>query len=76
MPSDLFQIYATPSHKSARSTTLLSVDNPLSVDEIIYRLHGRDTANVAFILLQLELRGLVRADDLHCYVRVIKGDIL
>ena len=52
------------------------MDNPLSVDEIIYRLHGRDTANVAFILLQLELRGLVRADDLHCYVRVIKGDIL
>ena len=60
----------------ARIFKLLSVDNPLSVDEIIYRLHGRDTANVAFILLQLELRGLVRADDLHCYVRVIKGDIL
>ena len=48
---------------------LLTIDNPLSIDDILYKLHGCDAANVAFVLMQLELRGLVRTNEVHCYVR-------
>ena len=55
---------------------ILSVEEPLSVDEVIYRLHGTKVANAAFILLQLELKGLARSDDLRQYVRTVKEGVL
>lgn len=55
---------------------ILSPDEPLSLDEVIYRLHGRKVVNAAFILLQLEFKGLVRSDDLHRYVRTVKEGVL
>lgn len=55
---------------------VLSYDDPLSIDEVIYRLHGGDVANAAFVLLQLEFKGLVRSDDLHRYVRTVKEGVL
>ncbi|MGM9539329.1 DNA-processing protein DprA [Anaerovibrio sp.] len=55
---------------------VLSFDEPLSIDEVIYRLHGGDVANAAFVLLQLEFKGLVRSDDLHRYVRTVKEGVL
>lgn len=50
---------------------LLSFEQPLSIDEIIYKLQGANAANVAFILLQMELKGLIRGDASHAYVRVV-----
>ena len=55
---------------------ILSLDKPLSVDEIIYSLHGRGTADTAFLLLQLELKGLIAENAAHGYVRTAKGGIL
>ena len=49
---------------------LLSREETLSVDDIIYRLHGRgDASNVAFILLQMELKGFVEQDENRAYSR-------
>lgn len=55
---------------------ILKPDEPLSIDEVIYQLHGKNTANAAFVLLQLEFKGLVRTDSLHRYVRTVKEGIL
>ena len=55
---------------------VLQCEEPLSIDEVIYRLHGGDVANAAFVLLQLEFKGLVRSDDLHRYVRTVKEGVL
>ena len=59
-----------------RILQVLQFDEPLSIDEVIYRLHGGDVANAAFVLLQLEFKGLVRSDDLHRYVRTVKEGVL
>lgn len=59
-----------------RILQILTPEEPLSIDEVIYRLHGTKVANVAFILLQLELKGLVRSDDLRRYVRTVKEGVL
>ncbi len=49
---------------------LLSKDEPLSVDDIVYRLHGRgDASNVAFLLLQMQLKGVILEDGNHAYTR-------
>ena len=49
---------------------ILSKEESLSVDEIIYRLHGRgDASNVAFLLLQMQLKGLVEEDENRAYSR-------
>ena len=49
---------------------ILSKEESLSVDEIIYRLHGRgDASNIAFLLLQMQLRGLVAEDENRAYSR-------
>ncbi len=54
---------------------VLSWDKPQSIDEIIYKLHG-NTANVAFLLLQMEIKGIVREDSAHAYVRAVKEGVL
>ena len=49
---------------------LLSKEEPLSVDDIVYRLHGRgDASNVAFLLLQMQLKGIILEDGNHAYTR-------
>lgn len=49
---------------------LLLPDVPLTVDDIIFRLHGRgDASNVAFVLLQLEMKGLIETDVNHGYTK-------
>ena len=49
---------------------VLSYDEAQTVDEIIYGLHGNGAAsNVAFILLQMQLKGVVVEDENHAYVR-------
>ena len=55
------------SAEEERIYAILKPDIPLSVDDIIYKLHGSSPANVAFLLLQMELRGLVRSNDAHYY---------
>lgn len=50
---------------------ILSKEETLSVDEIIYRLHGRgDASNVAFLLLQMQLKGIVEEDENRAFSRV------
>ena len=58
--------------------TLGAGEPPLTVDEIIIRLHGSPEApNVAFLLLQMELKGLIEEDENHAYYRAnIKEDNL
>ena len=52
---------------------VLAFDAGLTVDEIIYRLHGRsEVSNVAFLLLQMELAGWVEADENRAYSRAVK----
>lgn len=48
---------------------VLSAVHPLSMDEIIYNLHGAPVSNVAFLLLQLELKGYVKENETHAYLR-------
>ena len=55
---------------------LLSYELPQSVDDIICQLHGSDASNVAFLLLQMELRGLIVEDENHAYLRAVKEGTL
>ncbi|WP_027407343.1 DNA-processing protein DprA [Anaerovibrio sp. RM50] len=57
------------SEEERRIYSLLTPDVPLSVDEIIYNLHGSDAASVAFLLLQMEIRGIIKSNEAHSYVR-------
>lgn len=65
-----------PGSLSAEEQTVydvLTFDAALTVDEIVYRLHGRsDVSNVAFLLLQMELAGWVEADGNRAYSRTVK----
>ena len=51
---------------------LLSAEQPVSIDDIICRLNGSNVSNVAFLLLQMELKGLVEEDCDHNYLKVVK----
>ena len=51
---------------------VLSFDTPLPVDEIIYKLNGSNVSNIAFQLLQMELKGLITENDDHTYCRAVK----
>ena len=57
------------SGEELRIFRLLTPDRPLSIDEILYNLHGSDPAKVAFLLLQMELRGIIQSNEAHSYVR-------
>ena len=60
-----------------RAMKQLRTDLPLGrMDEIIYKLQGSNTANVAFLLLQMELKGLIEETATHSYVRAVKEDNL
>lgn len=64
------------SNEENRIYGVLSIEQPLSMDEIIYKLQGSNTANVAFLLLQMELKGLIEETATHSYVRAVKEDNL
>ena len=49
--------------------SLLTPDEPMSVDDILYQLTEATPARVSYHLLQMELRGLVQSDGAHRYVR-------
>lgn len=48
---------------------ILSYEHPLSIDEIIVSLDSGDAASLSFVLLQMELKGLVEESDTHGYLR-------
>ena len=48
---------------------LLTPDEPMSVDDILYQLPETTPSRVSYHLLQMELRGLVQSDGAHRYVR-------
>ena len=57
------------SREEAAVYHVLSYEHPLSIDEIIYSLKGAgDASSVAFLLLQMELKGLV-VEKSHAYLR-------
>ena len=58
----LFEMQSNESitQEEERILNLLTPDEPLSIDEIIYRLEQGSAGTVAGILLQLELQGLVQ----------------
>lgn len=79
-PEDILEEYglsAPPKPKKSRSFTpeerqvwqVLSFEHPLSMDEIIESLPDGEIANLAFILLQMEFKGLVIENELHAYRR-------
>ena len=67
---------AAPTNLSAEEQAVydvLSFETALTVDEIIYRLHGTaEVSNVAFLLLQMELAGWVEGDENRAYTRAVK----
>lgn len=79
-PEDILEAYgmsAPPKKKSSHPFTaeerqvwqVLSFEHPLSVDEIIQSMPQGELPNLAFILLQMELKGLVIENELHAYRR-------
>lgn len=51
---------------------LLSLENPISLDEIVYKLNGKNISNIAFILLQMELNGFVKETADHNYLKMVE----
>lgn len=79
-PDDILETYgvsAPPKRKSSHSFTaeerqvwqVLSFEHSLTVDEIIQSMPQGELPNLAFILLQMELKGLVIENELHAYRR-------
>ena len=79
-PDDILEEYglvAPPKPRKVRRFTpaerqvwqVLSFERPLSLDEIIQSLPDGEMSNLAFILLQMELKGLVIENELHAYRR-------
>ena len=48
---------------------VLDCEQPLSIDEIIFKIKQGDASHISVILLQLEMRGHVKRNDAHGYVR-------
>ena len=79
-PADILEEYglAAPPKKKERPRMtpeerqvwqVLSFEHPLSIDEIIISLPDGELSNLAFILLQMEMKGLVIENELHAYRR-------
>ncbi len=63
------------SEEEQKVYALLSKEEALTVDDIIYRMHGRgDASNVAFILLQMVLKGFAEEDENHAYSRAVREE--
>lgn len=48
---------------------VLSFEHPLSADEILLSLPDGEMPNLSFMLLQMELKGLILENELHAYRR-------
>ena len=48
---------------------VLSVDHPLTVDEILDSLPDAITAQLPLLLFQMQIKGLVIENDMHAYRR-------
>lgn len=48
---------------------VLSFEHPLSMDEIMLSLPDGEIANLSYQLLQMELKGIVIENELHCFRR-------
>lgn len=79
-PLDILMEYglaAVPKKKTKRQFTpeerqiwqVLSFEHPLTIDEIFDSLPDGEMSNLAFQLLQMELKGLVIENELHAYRR-------
>lgn len=79
-PSDILEEYglAVPPPRKARPKLtpeerqvwqVLSFEHPLSIDEIICSLPDGELSNLAFVLLQMEMKGLIIENELHAYRR-------
>ena len=79
-PADILEEYglAAPPKKKERPRMtpeerqvwqVLSFEHPLSIDEIVISLPDGELSNLAFILLQMEMKGLVIENELHAYRR-------
>lgn len=53
----------------------LSYEQPVTVDEIILKTRS-DASSITFVLLQMQLRGLIAEHGPHCYVRAMREDVL
>ena len=49
---------------------ILSNAHPISLDEILVSLGSSDAASLSFLLLQMELKGLIEETESHGYIRV------
>lgn len=82
-PADIIEEYLLPAENNKEKTVpqvalsleeralyqVLSYDHPLSIDEIMLSLADADVANIAFLLLQMELKGVVIENEMHAYRR-------
>ncbi len=79
-PADIlveYGIAAPPKQKIRRQFTpeerqiwqVLSFEHPLTIDEIFDSLPNGEMSNLAFLLLQMELKGFVIENELHAYRR-------
>lgn len=79
-PADILMEYglsAPPKQKARRQFTpeerqiwqVLSFEHPLTIDEIFDSLPNGEMSNLAFLLLQMELKGIVIENELHAYRR-------
>ena len=48
---------------------VLSFEHPISLDEILLSLPDGEIANLSYLLLQMELKGIVIENELHCFRR-------
>ena len=48
---------------------VLSFEHPLTIDEIIECLPDEEVSSLSFVLLQMEMEGLVVENELHAYRR-------
>ena len=54
---------------------VLTYDTPMSIDEIILKTRS-NVSNVSFILLQMELRGIIKEYTPRSYIRAIEEGVL
>ena len=64
------QIPPNLSEDEAAVYRILSVDQPMSIDDIIIKSGRGEVSHVAQILFQMEMNGYIKSDDYREYVRV------
>ena len=57
------------SEEERRVYQVLSREHPISLDEILISLKETDASSLSFVLLQMELKGLIEENESHGYIR-------